>query len=770
MGIPLRVLIIEDIEDDAVLLVQELRSKGYDPLFERVDTQKAMQDALDRQTWDVVVCDYSMPGFNAISALELMHKIQNDLPFILVSGTIGEEVAVEAMKAGAHDYIMKDNLSRFVPAIQRELVEYKERCHVKQMEDAIQTLVKGTVGVTGQEFFDRIVSSICEWLGTDCTFIGQITNEVNVTALSMQLDRRVIYDYGYTIGGGPCEVVVGDGYYSYTDGVCKLYPDNNVLSDLKAEGYVGVSLNDKSGKAIGILWTVSRHKLNIPPRTADVMEIIAAKASAEIERLQAEADLQTSEERYRAVFEQAVSSNVVVDGDTGEIVEFNTHAHENLGYTRKEFESLKIADFDTIENHEDVRKHIDKIIRNGSDIFETKHRGKDGKIHDMIISAKLLSIPGRNIITSQWHDITERRQMEEELRKSEEGFRELAENIPEAFWVTSPDFKRIIYLSPAYETIWGHTCKSLYEHPDSWIDNVHSDDRDRVAAALENHTQGKADFTEEYRIIRPDGSERWIVDCAYSIKGKSGLIDHIIGVAKDITERKKAEEQIKASLREKEVLLKEIHHRVKNNMQIVSSLLNLQSESVDDESTRQIFKKSQNRVKSMALVHEKLYQTEDLSSIDFGEYTRSLTARLLHSFGDNTNGIQLVIDIDEVFLDVNKAIPCGLIINEIVSNSFKHAFPDSTTGADKNKFEGNGVIKVSMRKNADPVSRTSADVDTGIIELVVGDNGIGLHEGLDFRKTKTLGMELVITLVDQLDGSIEYVNNGGTEFKITFRV
>jgi PAS domain S-box-containing protein len=424
------------------------------------------------------------------------------------------------------------------------------------------------------------------------------------------------------------------------------------------EGYVGILLQDKDNKPVGVLWAVSRPKLNLPPRATDVMEIIAAKASAEIVRMQAEADLQKSEEKYRAVFEQAISSNVVVDGDTGRIIEFNTHAHESLGYTRKEFESLKVSDIDTIENDEDVRKHIERIIRSGSDVFETKHKGKDGKIHNMIISAKLLSIPGRNLITSQWHDITE---------------------------------------------------------------------------------------------------------------------------------RKKAEEQIKASLREKEVLLKEIHHRVKNNMQIVSSLLNLQSESVDDENTRQILKKSQNRVKSMALVHEKLYQTEDLSSIDFGEYTRSLTTRLLHSFGEETRGVQLVIDMDEVCLDVNKAIPCGLIINEIVTNSFKHAFTDSTTDVDKNKLEGKGVIKVSMRKNADPESRTSAVVETlaqtagrssasaeiapgqaGIMELVVGDNGIGLPEGLDFRNTKTLGMELVITLVGQLEGSIEYVNKGGTEFKITF--
>ncbi|MFQ5687443.1 MAG: PAS domain S-box protein, partial [Candidatus Scalindua sp.] len=710
MGIPLRVLIVEDVEDDAELLVQELRSKGYDPLYERVDSKDAMLEALDRQTWDIIICDYSMPGFNAISALELMHKIQNDLPFILVSGTIGEDVAVEAMKAGADDYIMKDNLSRFVPAIQRELAEYKERLRVRkvedqfrklhraiehspstviitdiegkieyvnprfsdltgysaeeaigknprilssgkqtqgfyrelwntitsgnewhgefcnkkkngelyweltsispvkgekgvitnyvavkeditgrrQMEDAIQTLVKSTVGVTGHEFFDRIVSNLCKWFGTDCSFIGKISDESNVTALSMQLDGKITYDFSYSLTDEltPCGNVTDKGFCVYTERVCELFPNDKILIEMGAEGYVGISLRDNSDKPIGLLWTVSRHKLNLPPRTAEVMEIIAAKASAEIERMQAEADLQKSEERYRAVFEQAASSNVVVDGDTGEIVEFNTHAHENLGYTRKEFEDLKIVDIDIIE----------KIIKNGSDIFETKHRGKDGKIHNMIINAKRLSIPGLNFISTQWNDITG---------------------------------------------------------------------------------------------------------------------------------RKEAEEQIKKSLREKEVLLKEIHHRIKNNMQIVSSLLNLQSESVDDENTRQILRKSQNRVKSMALVHEKLYQTEDLSSIDFADYTRSLTARLFHSFVDKTNRVQLKIDMSEVYLDVNKAIPCGLIINEIVSNSIKHAFPDSATGVDKNKFEGKGVIKVSMRKNTASKSE--------IVELVVSDNGIGLSEGLDFR-------------------------------------
>jgi PAS domain S-box-containing protein len=342
------------------------------------------------------------------------------------------------------------------------------------------------------------------------------------------------------------------------------------------------------------------------------------------------------------------------------------------------------------------------------------------------------------------------------LRKSEERFRELAENIPEAFWVTSPDFNRMIYISPAYETIWGRTSKSLYENPRSWIDNIHPDDRDRVTTTLEDHIQGKADFEEEYRIIRPDGTERWIIDHAYSIKGKSGLTDHIIGVAKDITERKRAEEQIKSSLKEKEVLLREIHHRVKNNMQIMASLLRLQSEGIKDKHLLDLFNESQNRIKSMALIHEDLYQSKDFARIDFEQYTRTLTGRLISSYGVDPNRIIASVNIDNVFLDVDKAIPCGLILNELFTNSLKYAFPVDKFGA--NLKDKKGEIRIDCHSN-------SAEHT-----LVFSDNGVGFPENIDFHKTETLGLDLVKSLTRQLGGTIELNRNNGTEFTITFGV
>lgn len=214
--------------------------------------------------------------------------------------------------------------------------------------------------------------------------------------------------------------------------------------------------------------------------------------------------------------------------------------------------------------------------------------------------------------------------------------------------------------------------------------------------------------------------------------------------------RKKAEEQIRASLHEKEVLLQEVHHRVKNNMQIISSLLNLQSRHIKDEQALEIFKNSQNRVRSMALIHEKLYKTKDFARVDFNEYVRSLANHLFSSYGINKEAIKLNTNIKDVFLDINTAIPCGLIINELVSNSLKYGFPDGKKGE----------IKIAML----PLNKNK-------VELIVSDNGVGIPEEVDFRKTESLGLHLVTILAEgQLHGDIKLDREGGTSFHIGFKV
>jgi two-component sensor histidine kinase len=214
----------------------------------------------------------------------------------------------------------------------------------------------------------------------------------------------------------------------------------------------------------------------------------------------------------------------------------------------------------------------------------------------------------------------------------------------------------------------------------------------------------------------------------------------------EIAERKRAEEQIKASLKEKEMLLKEIHHRVKNNLQVISSLLYLQSQNIVDKPLLEMFLDSRNRVRSMALVHERLYQSRDLARVDFAEYIRNLVSYLFRSYEVHSNVIKQKINIADVSLGIDAAVPCGLILNELVSNSLKHAFPDGRVGE----------IRIGLSS------------DNGKFTLMVSDNGVGFPKDLDLRNTQSLGLQLVNTLVEQLEGTIELDRSGGTAFEITF--
>jgi two-component sensor histidine kinase len=217
-------------------------------------------------------------------------------------------------------------------------------------------------------------------------------------------------------------------------------------------------------------------------------------------------------------------------------------------------------------------------------------------------------------------------------------------------------------------------------------------------------------------------------------------------ILRDITQRVASEERLKASLHEKEALLKEIHHRVKNNLQVVSSLLGLQSRAIQDPEMRKRFQESQNRIHSMALLHESLYQSENLSQIDFPDYIRQLAAHLFRSYGVNER-VQLKTDLDKLDLTLDTAVPCGLIINELLSNSLKYAFPNGRSG----------VIRIAMREEPE-----------GRIRLVVADNGIGLASDLDWTTTPTLGLRLVRTLGQQLGATVEVNCRNGTEVQLAF--
>ena len=309
--------------------------------------------------------------------------------------------------------------------------------------------------------------------------------------------------------------------------------------------------------------------------------------------------------------------------------------------------------------------------------------------------------------------------------------------------------QRIVLFNQGAEKTFGYTRDEILGKkldlllPPRFIDahRRHIDDfaRSPVAARtmgerreIFGRRKGGIDFPAEASISKARVDDGWIFTV----------------ILRDITARKIADEAIRASLREKEVLLKEIHHRVKNNLQVVSSLLGLQSRTITDATTRRMFEESQNRVHSMALIHESLYQSENLSKINFPAYIDQLASHLFRSYGADPARIQVVAAISDLRLPIDTAVPCGLIVNELVSNSLKYAFPNGRAGR----------IRIQMHQEGQ-----------GQIRLEVSDNGVGLPDGINLADRKSLGLRLVRTLADQLSATVEMGGDSGAHTVLRFQ-
>jgi PAS domain S-box len=311
-----------------------------------------------------------------------------------------------------------------------------------------------------------------------------------------------------------------------------------------------------------------------------------------------------------------------------------------------------------------------------------------------------------------------------------------------------------------------------------YIDIIHPEDLDKIQKELFKRVEsGCNEYNAEYRILTKSGEIRWVDERTVIQKCTNEQI-RLQGIILDITERKKAEE---ALLRMEEIRKKEIHHRIKNNLQVISTLLYLESGNFTDENVTEAFRNSQHRVKSMALVHEKLYQSEDMVSVDFADYIKNLADYLLRSYSLGDKKVSLKLDVEKIFLGMDTAVPLGIIINELISNSLKHAFTKGVEGEiyiklqtseEYTAWQGENSRKVENKISGNSNSKTSskraAESKKDKLILIVRDNGVGFPEKLDFRNTTSLGLQLVTTLVDQIEGDIELDTTAGTEFKISF--
>ncbi|BDZ69212.1 PAS domain S-box protein [Methanobacterium ferruginis] len=349
--------------------------------------------------------------------------------------------------------------------------------------------------------------------------------------------------------------------------------------------------------------------------------------------------------------------------------------------------------------------------------------------------------------------VVDRRRAEEALKSSEIRLSDAMDIAHLANWELDVDKQVFIFNDKLYSML-GTTVEKegSYRMPVDYyiMEYVHPDDVQFIKGGITKSSEHNEPFfgnAFEHRIIRRDGVTRYVaIRVKVDQASENGNI-RVYGTFQDITERKIVEKKLKESLEEKEMLLKEIHHRVKNNLMVISSLLNLQSQYIKDKEALDIFKESQNRAKSMALIHERLYRSTDLKKIDFGEYIHTLANDLFHTYVTDPSRIKLNMNLENVMVDINTTVPLGLILNELVTNSMKYAFPEGKEGE----------IDIEFHKQEDNFI------------LIVSDTGVGFPEGLDFRNTGSLGLQLVNNLVSQIDGEITLDNNQGTEFKITFK-
>ncbi len=430
-----------------------------------------------------------------------------------------------------------------------------------------------------------------------------------------------------------------------------------------------------------------------------------------------------------------------VNSITSDITGF--HISELLG-NRIDMLFLSNLDFDRFK-----KKMNAQILEQGVATFRTVWKRKDQKLINVLLTftpIKHKSITSDMIFTVL--DITKAKQSIGDLQESQRMLLTLFHNLPGmAYRCKNDQYWTMLFISSGCNELTGYQVDDLINNNKiTYADVIHPDDREYVVNDVSIALSTGKQFELEYRILTAKNKVKYVLERGVGIFGENNELLFIEGFISDITTKKSAEEIVKKELKEKEILLKEIHHRVKNNLQIITSLLSIQASQSNDSVIQQAFLESKNRIYSMAIVHEKMYRSENFSKIDFKEYIESITQEIFYSYSVFDN-VTFSVNVNNMYLELDKAISCGLIVNELITNTVKHAFPNNNKGC------------LSI----------NAELEQDMCRLEVRDNGVGISNEIDFWKAESMGFMLIKVLTKQINGKLELKNDQpGVEFVINF--
>ncbi len=543
----LRILLVEDSESDAELLELNLQRGGYRTFMRRVETGAEMDEALKAQAWDVVISDYTLPRFSGTAALQVLKDSGQDLPFIVVSGNIGEELAVATMKAGAHDYIMKNNLMRLGPAIEREVKEANVRRERNRIERTLNEIVDAVSPVAGDAFFRALVQAIVRTLRVSYAFIGEIQRDRDtVRTIALCRDGRLIENIEYRLTGTPCEKLLSGDMCICHDGLQETFPRDHKIKHMGVQSYIGLPLIRSTGEVVGVMAVLDTKPLNDDRLFESVLRFTAARASAELGRILADARVRASERELSAILENMQDTFHRTDTE-GRVIRVSPSIEQLLGYTPDEVLGMPMENLYCDPG--DRKAFLAELERGGGRVssYEDQLRRKDGTTVWVSTNAQYYRGEGREVLGVEGtsRNITARKQAEEALRQSEELFSKAFHASPAMLSISrvSDDLDRDEFLdvnqsfleTTGYmrEEVIGKSALELGLLPDP---------RTREKFVRRLMTDGVV--TEaDLKITTRDGGRRYALGSMefVPIRGERCVLI----VSQDITERQRAEEELK---------------------------------------------------------------------------------------------------------------------------------------------------------------------------------------------------------------------------------